>query len=437
MTTVAWETPNLKTLLEETPQHMAKRLLYIAPYFPPIARASAYTTIKFVRALAAQGSVVDVLCDLWPSAPRDPGMLQHIPANVRVFRDFSPRAQGLDPLADPEPIAPQTAPHARARYTREWLPMGEMGFHIGHASRAAGKRAQENAYDAVIAHASPVAALEVGRRVASKTGLPLIGILDDPWGPCELRRPSRPWHTRAIEGWFERLFLKQARHCFLVTEAARDAYIAAFPNVPATKFSNIHCGIDAPLLGPAPHTPDNAGRPFTLLFLGTFSRFITIEQFFPLLSEMRRRGWTADKLRFQPTAWPDRTAWAEAARLGIQDFIRPIPPVPHTQVAAIMAAADVLVVSAPTPQRIQAKIYDYLTADRPILALTEAHPELRQILETSGAGKLFRPTDATSSADYLEALMKTPHPPRAPHDPDVLRRLTTTVSADAILRKIV
>ncbi|WP_028880467.1 glycosyltransferase [Terasakiella pusilla] len=427
--------PNLNKL-NIGPDFMTLRLLYIAPFFPPLARAASYTSIKFVRGLANLGCQIDVLSDLWPSAPKDPATLDFIPKNVRVFRDFSSRGKGVNITQSTRLKASPSSPTKKASV--EWLPMGEMGFFMGHGARAAQNLAKKTPYDAIIAQASPVASLESARRVAKKTGLPLFGLLDDPWGPCDLRAGRRPWHTRLIEGWFERRFLQQASHCFLVTETTCNDYRIAFPQLPADFFSYIHCGIDAALLGDmgVGTATLNPNGPFTILFLGTFSNFVRPQHFFALLKELAKRGWTPDKIRFSPTTQLDQDSLKEAKAHGITDYIVPIPPVPHNQVAALMSQADLLALSVMTPQRIAAKTYDYLAVDRPILALSKHHPELQRLLSETGAGQLFHPEEGGKSADYVESLLTGSRPPTTHRSSVALEALEIATSAQTMLYQI-
>lgn len=402
-----------------------RRFLYISPFFPPLNRVGALRPLKFARHLPEHGWAPVVLCDLWEGASLDPSLLEAIPESTVVLRRYSARAEAADAKGMPvaaatEPAAPSKAPQIRMpnwldRFIRskDWLPMGDTIFHVRHALDAAREALKQYPCDAIMVNADPVAALLVGKILAGETGLPFVADLRDPWGPCELRRPRRPFYTRLIEGWCERSIIAAAAKVILNTETTKAAYLHEYPDIDPNRFTVIRNHLSRTLI--AGGGADGFAT-FTLLFLGSFSAFVRPEPLLRLLAALKARGVTPNDLQLAITARLDPVSERLARALGVEAYVIEHPTVQLRHVGALMEAADILVLFAPTPQRIQAKFYDYLGSERPILAIAESHPELAGLLRETGAGILLAPEQTDEMAAYIEGFLKQGRHPVAPRN---------------------
>jgi hypothetical protein len=397
-----------------------RHLLYISPFFPPLRRIGALRPLKFARHLPEHGWIPVVLCDLWDGAPCDRALLDAVPKSTIVLRRYSSRAEAAEakymagPPNDPAEI-PERTSAVRTQSciedlirSKDWLPMGDAIFHVRHALKAARQALKQHPCDAIMVNADPVAALLVGKILARETGLPFIADLRDPWGPCELRRPRRPFYTRLIEVWCEHGVVTAADKVILNTETARAAYLRQYSDVDPNRFTVIRNHLSRALIA-------GGGTPgfntFTLLFLGSFSAFVRPEPLLRLLAALKARGVTPRDLQMAITATLDPESRQLARMLDIEAYVIEHPTVQLRDVGALMEAADMLVLFAPTPQRIQAKFYDYLGSERPILAISKSHPELAGLLQETGAGSLFAPDQTDEIATYIEGfLMQGRHP---------------------------
>ena len=93
-----------------------RRLLYISPLFPPHTRVGALRPLKFVRHLPANGWIPTVLCDLQAKDPVNWDLVQTIPAEVEVVRDYGPRARRLERKLWPDRLA---KPRGESRASQE------------------------------------------------------------------------------------------------------------------------------------------------------------------------------------------------------------------------------------------------------------------------------------------------------------------------------
>jgi hypothetical protein len=395
--------------------------LYISPFFPPLSRVGALRPLKFARHLPDHGWSPVVLCDLWDGAACDPTLLDAVPDSTIVLRRYSSRAEAADAKGMSEPPARGEAkPKRKPLFTtpawvhaKDWLPMGDAVFHVRHALKAARHALQRYPCEAILVNADPVAALLVGKILAKETGLPFVADLRDPWGPCELRRPRRPFYTRLIEGWCERSVVAAADRVILNTETTKAAYLRQYPDIDPNRFAVIRNHLSRDLI--AGGTASGFAK-FTLLFLGSFSAFVRPGPLLRLLAALKARGVGPEHLQMAITATLDPESRRLAREMGVGAYVVEHPTVHLRDVGALMAAADMLVLIAPTPQRIQAKFYDYMGSERPILAIAKFHPELAGLLQETGAGRLLSPDQPEDMADYVEHFRAQDRHPVLPRD---------------------
>jgi glycosyltransferase involved in cell wall biosynthesis len=95
--------------------------------------------------------------------------------------------------------------------------------------------------------------------------------------------------------------------------------------------------------------------------------------------------------------------------VGVEDVVTVTGPIPHREVTAAAAAADLLFLTLPQRRdespggRISAKTYEYLATDRPILAATPPG-ENRDYLQGRDGVWLVDPADEAGMADAIEQL---------------------------------
>ncbi len=409
-----------------------RTFLYITPYFPPQSRVGALRPLKFARHLPASGWRPVVLCDLWPGAQVDLDLLDAVPPETVVLRDWTRRAQPawrrLHHAPPPEraPGRVRSAPAARGWSSRlpawlnnpELIPLGEHGPRMLDNLRAARRALDAHPCEAVVVNADPYAACLVGARVARERGLPLILDFRDPWAPCELRRPRRPRPVRALVDRLERAVVTQAAAVVLNTETARDDYRAHYADLDPARFHCIRNAFDRELISAG--APQSFDR-FSLLFLGNFGRFIKADVLLRALAELRRRGVPPGGLQLVVTGRFPEASWRMAQGLGVQDMVSLHPHVPYRQVGAVMEAADalLLLIQPRGRQRFAAKFFDYVASPRPVVAVSD-NPELRTVMQAVGAGDTVAHGDDAGLADALWALWQQGRRPVRARSADTL-----------------
>lgn len=395
-----------------------RQFLYITPFFPPQNQVGALRPLKFARHLPQHGWQPIILCDAQPGVGDDAGLGDLLPAGVVVVRDYSPRAQLAGLRRTPKPTGAATAFGNRPR-PRTWtertlpswlanpelLPLGEHGLDIPYALWSARRTLRRHpGCEAIVVNADPYAACVVGAELKRQTGLPLVLDLRDPWAPCQLRRPRRPPPVRWIEDRLERACVEAADKVILNTYNTMHDYRAHYSDIAAQRFTCIRNHFDAELVRHGSHPGFDR---YTLLFLGRFERFNKADVLLQILAELKRRGVSGDQLQLVVTGdFPD-PAWTMAKGLGVADFVYLHAYVPYREIGPILDAADMLValVGPGVTQRINAKLYDYLGAKRPILAISD-NPEIAEMVHAARAGETFGHEEISAIADHVQREMK-------------------------------
>jgi len=373
------------------------RLLMIAYHFPPLAGSSGIQrTLRFVRHLPKFGWEPLVLsADPRAYERTSDDLMGDIPPGVIVRRAFA-----LD-----------TARHlaiggryigAMARPDR-WVSWKYAAVREGlRMIREFKPRAIWSTYPIATAHL-------IGTELQRRSGLPWLADFRDPM--AQPGYPADPLTWRSFQA-IEQQALGAARFSTFTTPGAARIYRQRYPTH-AERVTVLENGYDEESFATA--APDAARQPLnpgaiTLLHSGiVYPAERDPTQFFAALGRLKAAGVIAPGslvVRFR-AAVHDDLLQALAARHDISDLIDCQPPVPYRQALAEMLAADGLLVmqAANCNEQIPAKIYEYLRANRPILALTDPQGDTAATLRQAGATDIIRLDSADDISQALPAFL--------------------------------
>jgi glycosyltransferase involved in cell wall biosynthesis len=378
-------------------------VLLIAPYFPPMSVVGAKRPLTMVRHLPAFGWNPVVLTADPTREAVDPALAALVPPDVPVARMYGKPAAGRDGTKRPH--------RARTRQLFGWdlgylTPFDRYLWDTPSALRAAHRLIASHRPKAIYVSADPWSPLMAGLILHSRTGLPLIVDLRDPWSlnaaKMALRPPPTRWAVRAAEA---RVF-RAAAKIVLNTEASLDAHRAAYAGrIAEERFTVIRNAFDPELYGPAPPPPGPTGvfevmyfghlRPSknALLFLDGFRRFLDAERLAPGEARLTTLG--------------ERTPEdnQRISELRLAPYTRSEPWIPWTESRVRLGRADLLLdlMSAEHQLQISGKLYDYFATGRPILSVTP-NDETGRILAETRAGVRV-PLEAGAIAGALSAAL--------------------------------
>jgi Glycosyl transferase 4-like domain len=275
----------------------------------------------------------------------------------------------------------------------------------------AGRRLiKETSPSAIVVFMMPYSSGLAGIVLSRLTGLPLILNLDDS-PTCTDMHPHFPTRLHyLLAKALEDLYVREADAIVYVSQTNLEAVRARNPASDRDKFHLVRYGAD-PAAG-SPHPPAPANARFEAVYVGAMSGWWTlIDRHEPTGAAKRLyAAWTRLGRHVRADVDPSTSSpavigramseaidahpeWAGRVSLNVYDNTYPpalveralaatdltgvvtvSEPVPHEQVAEILADADLLFLALPnrrdsqTGGRISAKTYEYLMTDRPILA---------------------------------------------------------------------
>jgi glycosyltransferase involved in cell wall biosynthesis len=374
---------------------MVKRVLMIAFHYPPLRGSSGIQrTLKFSRYLPEHGWHPVVLsANPRAYASTSDDQMAEIPKDVPVERAFALDTSRhlaiggryLGALALPD------------RWVSWWLGAVPAGLRIIRQYRPD-----------VIWSTYPIATAHlIALTLHRLTGIPWVADMRDPM--TDVSYPSNPL-TRKVYRWIEKQAVKHATKVLCTTPGTIKMYQERFPEIPPSRFFVIENGYDEENFQSAESTVAATvaeKRPFTLVHSGViYPSERDPRPFFEALSELVQNG------RLVPGAFQvilratghDSYLKELIAQHRIESIVELAPPVPYREALAEMLSADGLLIlqASNCNHQIPAKLYEYLRARRPILALTDPDGDTANKLRAAGVNTIAR---LDSKSDIVRGLI--------------------------------
>jgi glycosyltransferase involved in cell wall biosynthesis len=237
------------------------------------------------------------------------------------------------------------------------------------------------------------------------TGLPWIADQRDPLTDTDY--PPDP-RTRAIHLWLERRAMLRAAALVCTTPGAIRDWQQRYPELSPGHLALIENGYDEQAFAASRPLHTRSAGPFRLLHSGlVYPAERDPTELFAALSALRRDGNIGpDNFSLMLRAGGhDAYLAALIARHGIADLVELGPPQGYQDALAEMLSADALLLlqGASCNAQIPAKLYEYLRAGRPILALTDPAGDTASALRLAGIDTIGR---LDCREDAARALLK-------------------------------
>ncbi len=427
-------------------------VLLVTYYFPPQGGIAAHRAVKLARYLPEFGwRPVVLTAASTPPDMRDETLFAELPPETAIVR--APMI-GLDGLQ-----------RSVRRWLRPWLVHGVMR----RTHRRPGLRARARWllvpddkvtwlpaavwYGLRVIHRHDVAAIVstyppatghlIGLWLSILSGRPWIAEFRDPWYANEGLYVPSPAH-RALIRSMERAVVRRATLVTATTDVMTEMLARTHHDLPPTHFVTLPNGFDLQdFADPAEPAPRGA---FTLVHAGTFKVFTEDRRRTPLYLLRALQSWLGREPERRTDVRVDLVGALEdyldaliAAR-GLSDVVRATGFLSHRDAVRRMVSADVLVLIMGEDERtsIPGKLYEYLAAGRPVLALVPEGPAARLIRE-SGCGVVVPPRDPeqiVSALRQLHAARPAVNPPQVLLESFTRREIARTLAGhlDAITR---
>jgi glycosyltransferase involved in cell wall biosynthesis len=374
----------------------AKRVLMIAYHYPPCAGSSGIQrTLRFSQHLRRHGwkpIVLTVHPRAYPRTGTD--QLEEIPDDVPVSRAFA-----LD-----------TARHLSFRRSYPaTLALPDRWVTWWFGAVTTGLRLIQQYEPQAIWSTYPIATAHlIGLTLARLSGIDWIADFRD--SMTEDDYPPDPT-TRRVYRSIERRAIEHCRYAVFTTEGTRRMYAERYREAPSSRWKIISNGYDEDAFRSAESVPFDTtgpGTPLRLIHSGLlYPNERNPKPFFSALSKLRKSGRIQDSsLSVVLRASGNEVEYRRILReLDLEGIVSLEPIVPYKEALREMLSADGLLLfqASNCNHQIPAKVYEYLRARRPILALTDASGDTARVLTDAGLDSIV---DLESSEDIARGLLR-------------------------------
>lgn len=345
---------------------MTARLLMLCPYWPPMGGPGVQRGVKFAKYLPAFG-VAPYVITRRADAVEDASLVAEaatVPVRATAHLPFQRlgRRQG----------AAQAGAVGRMKRVRDWLQVPDhvlswAPFAVGAALAWNRELKADALYSTSPYHSTHLAALALKKRL----GIPWIADFRDPWATDRFTNFPTALHRR-VNAAQERAVVRAADAVVVVSQAMRDDFAARYPEA-AGKFEVIYNGYDESDFAGLPPAPP--GPPWVIRHLGTFYPDRRPDAFLEGLAAFRRHDPArAGRVRVEFYGRHHLDVETRLAALtktlGLGDSVHFFPYVSHHEALKLLGASHgLLLVPGPGAGTVTGKIFEYLAARRPILAV--------------------------------------------------------------------
>lgn len=393
----------------------ARRLLMLAYHFPPIGGAGVQRPTKFVRYLKRAGYAPVVITGPGTSVgrwtPHDESLASDVAPDVEVVR-----IQAKEPPDVAWRRRVERWFRLRAAWDSWWL------------GGVAGTVKAVSEVDAVYAVMPPWSSGEAAALIAHQRGLPWVADLGDPWALDEMMVYPSALHRRLERARMRRV-LDSAAAVVMSTPEAVERLLIEFPEMRVKPVRAVPNGFDRQdFAGPSPERDDEKFRIVHAGYLHTdlgwsHHRWAAIRRLLggavPGADALTRSHvYLLEALEGLVARRPELRSVLELHLAGVlSSRDREVAErssvthlhgyLPHSESVALLRSADMLflplhnVAEGERATIVPGKTYEYLAAQRPILAAVPAG-DARDILAEAGNAFICRPDEIEGMARAIE-----------------------------------
>jgi len=375
------------------------KVLLVTMYFPPAGGGGVQRPLKLAQYLPALGIETHVLAPDDPKwVHRDPELRVPTQAWIHRVRYFGPRARKpAEELRQAEGVE-RALVQAQVTARRLLMPDASVTWNLT-AIPAAIRIARREQIDAVITTSPPGSIHFVGAAVQKATGSRWLADLRDPIVANPHRR-SDTAATRARQAANEqvaRLVARRADAVSCVSEAIADEVRGLDPRGIVRTIAN---GCDFDDFAGLEYAP---GQRLRITHTGSFFGKRDPR---PFLQAFHDSGLDA-VARFVGDFRSSDREWAES--LGLGDRLELIEYLPRAESLRLQRDSEVLLLLVPDAGGrgkgvLSGKVFEYLAAERPILAVVPPDGAAASLIRATGAGIVVAPDDVGGMREALEEL---------------------------------
>jgi glycosyltransferase involved in cell wall biosynthesis len=417
-------------------EQKVKKILICCHAFPPAGGPGVQRIAKLVKYLTKQGYEIEVVTASPVSYKiRDQKLLQDLPATVPIYRTWTLEIAWLlnhlsmisfekknlsvgspDPKSDTIMQGKKTLLSMVKNPLRRLLKgvatvaevilatpdvyAGWLPFALVKSLR----RVQIFKPDVVLTTGGPFSGFVLPWILQSLYGIPYILDYRDAWMLNPYRVHGNKFKQHITEK-MEKSMLQNAAAVVVVTRDMEKDFLRTFSYL-EDKIHLIHNGFDPDDFQTESLTEKNT-QIFKLVYTGTFTQSRTSRPFLESVVRLREENpqlFSSLRLTFVGNAGNECQSLVKEFQLSeICEFTGYLSH--QESIAQLMAADALLLVTGKDPSEVTGKVFEYLHARRPILALTHPNGSLATILRKSGSALVACREDRPEICCKLQAMM--------------------------------
>jgi glycosyltransferase involved in cell wall biosynthesis len=375
------------------------KVLLVTMYFPPAGGGGVQRPLKLAQYLPALGIETHVLAPDDPKwVHRDPEVRIPTQAWVHRVHYVGPKARRPAEELHGTSGLERALVHARVAGRRLLVPDASVTWNLT-AIPAAIRLARREGIDVVITTSPPGSVHFVGAAVKGASGARWVADLRDPLVANQHRRAdsAATRAKQAANAVVARLVARSADAITCVSDAIADEVRALEPRGVVRTIAN---GCDFDDFVGLDYQP---GERFRITHAGSFFGKRDPRPFLQALSES---GLDA-VARFVGDFRASDREWAES--LGLGDRLELIPYAPRAESLRLQRDSEALLLLVPEAGGrgrgvLSGKVFEYLAAERPILAAVPPDGAAASLIRETGAGVVVAPDDVAGLRAALEGL---------------------------------
>jgi glycosyltransferase involved in cell wall biosynthesis len=227
----------------------------------------------------------------------------------------------------------------------------------------------------------------------------------DPWTDIQQIRTDLPFLMCRFEKWLERQSHKHSNLIVANTNTNREVLLRKYPTLGASKVVVIPNGVDPnDFNGLTPLRKQSTERHIHCVFVGSLYDGMIDGLLQPLLILKQRKPFTLSKMRFDFIGYANELEQSKVEALSLTEVVKFQGMVSYRDSLQYMLGADLLLYLLPSAKEmghwIPSKLYTYLPAKRPVLAIIP-EGDAAKLIRQLQVGVVFEPSKAGEIAEFL------------------------------------
>ena len=398
-------------------QHM-KKVLVITYYWPPSGGAGVQRMLKFVKYMPGfnvEPFVLTIHEDKAFYPIKDASLLKDIHPDLKIVKTKNTEILKFFSSLLPKKEIPHSgfANHNKNTFASKVLrflrgnlliPDARKSW-VNSAFKEACKLIEQEKIDTIIISTPPHSSQIVGLKLKKKyPNLKWIADLRDPW--TDIYYYKDLLHTslaKKIDLKYERDVVQQSNSILVVSKGIKEMFADKYTGI-ENKIYVIPNGFDEDDFKVESYPPTNE---FLISHTGTIAESYNPKIFFSALEKIVAANKEKCKIRvlFIGKNSPDFKALGKTYH--VSNYIEYKDYVPHQEVITYLKNTTclLLIIAETANQKglLSGKLFEYLAAKKPIIAIGPKAGDAEEILSLSEAGKMFSRDEETQLVSYIEA----------------------------------